>query len=93
MLGCVHLASADSPGAAAPPRYAFGAGAFVLLQPEQSFARRQLPDEPEGPVRAAVRAAFDAAGRAYSLPPTARYAVRGAQQGRDGNCAEERCRM
>lgn len=54
------------------PRYAFGAeAAFVLLQPERSFLRHNLPaDDGTAPgVRKFVRAAFAASGRAFVPPP------------------------
>eukprot|EP00567_Pseudictyota_dubia_P012202 CAMPEP_0197438466 /NCGR_PEP_ID=MMETSP1175-20131217/5463_1 /TAXON_ID=1003142 /ORGANISM="Triceratium dubium, Strain CCMP147" /LENGTH=457 /DNA_ID=CAMNT_0042968211 /DNA_START=93 /DNA_END=1466 /DNA_ORIENTATION=- len=62
-------------------RYAFGTGrAFVLLQPEASFARHNLPIDTattqwENPrtVRDKARAAFKAAGRPYHIPETTHY--------------------
>lgn len=59
------------------PRFAFGAaGAFLLLQPEMSFLRHNLPHDDGGRgVRTAIRALFANAGRGYAVPPTPRYAV------------------
>mmetsp|Transcript_25290 Transcript_25290/g.36682 ORF Transcript_25290/g.36682 Transcript_25290/m.36682 type:complete len:454 (-) Transcript_25290:546-1907(-) len=62
-------------------RYAFGASsAFILLQPEESFARRDLPFDTsftnwETPktVRDKTRVAFRAAGRGYHIPETTHY--------------------
>lgn len=62
-------------------RYAFGAGrAFVLLQPEASFARHDLPFDTadtnwEAPktIRDKTRVAFRKAGRGYYIPNTTRY--------------------
>ncbi|CAK0879399.1 unnamed protein product [Prorocentrum cordatum] len=65
---------------ASSPRFSFGSeSAFVLLQPERSFARHNLCDnhvEVQSPpsIRDKVRAAFRDAGRPYYLPPTTRYA-------------------
>ena len=62
-------------------RYAFGIRrAFVLLQPELSFARHKLPpdtphthwDNPQT-VRDKTRAAFRKAGREYYIPDTVKY--------------------
>jgi len=72
------------------PRYAFGAkAAFVLLQPERSFARHKLPlDDGTAPgVRAKVRAAFAEHGRPF-VPPAPRSAnahqvVRPLHEGQD----------
>jgi len=65
---------------ASSPRFSFGSeSAFVLLQPERSFARHNLCDnhvEVQSPpsIRDKIRAAFREAGRSYYLPPTTRYA-------------------
>lgn len=64
-------------------RYAFNTSrAFVLLQPERSFLRHQLPpDTPdtnwEAPetIRDKTRSAFKTAGRPYLIPNSTRYAV------------------
>jgi small GTP-binding protein len=62
-------------------RYAFGTGrAFLLLQPEMSFARHGLPpdtpttnwEEPKT-IRDKTRLAFRKAGREYYIPKTTRY--------------------
>jgi hypothetical protein len=65
-------------------RYAYGAdekSSFVLLQPESSFLRHDLPpDTPntiwQGPamtVRDRIRRSFRDAGQAYIIPPTVSY--------------------
>lgn len=62
-------------------RYGFGSDrAFLLLQPEQSFARHDLPrDTPhtnwENPktMRDKTRVAFHKAGRLYHIPSTTKY--------------------
>lgn len=62
-------------------RYAFGTGrAFLLLQPEASFARHKLPpDTPETKwdapktIRDKTRVAFRQAGREYYIPETTQY--------------------
>lgn len=63
-------------------RYAFGSQhAFLLLQPELSFARHQLPpdtavthwEEPHQTIRDKTRVAYHAAGRAYAIPTTTKY--------------------
>jgi len=61
-------------------RYAFGANyAFVLLQPELSFLRHNLPDDtpvtldPPETIRDKTRLAFLGAGRGYHIPPTIKY--------------------
>lgn len=65
---------------ASSPRFVFGSeSAFVLLQPERSFARHNLCDnhvEVQSPpsIRDRIRAAFRDAGRSYHLPPTTGYA-------------------
>eukprot|EP00566_Odontella_aurita_P009876 CAMPEP_0113552772 /NCGR_PEP_ID=MMETSP0015_2-20120614/15247_1 /TAXON_ID=2838 /ORGANISM="Odontella" /LENGTH=433 /DNA_ID=CAMNT_0000453775 /DNA_START=246 /DNA_END=1547 /DNA_ORIENTATION=+ /assembly_acc=CAM_ASM_000160 len=62
-------------------RFAFNTGrAFVLLQPEASFARYNLPsdigitqwDKPQS-VRDKTRVAFKKAGRPYHIPKTTKY--------------------
>merc|ERR1719321_870711 len=58
------------------PRYAFGAEtAFLLLQPDRSFVRHNLPDDDGSApgIRAFARAAFAASGRAF-VPPAPRSA-------------------
>jgi small GTP-binding protein len=61
-------------------RYAFGTGrAFVLLQPERSFLRHDLPtdtpltQDPPQTIRDKTRLAFRDAGRAYHIPSTTKY--------------------
>jgi ADP-ribosylation factor 1/2 len=61
-------------------RYAFGTGAaFVLLQPELSFYRHNLPDdtpvthEPPENIRDKTRLAFRDAGCSYFIPATTKY--------------------
>jgi small GTP-binding protein len=62
-------------------RFAFGCGrAFVLLQPELSFARHDLPldtahtnwEEPKN-IRDETRIAFRKAGKGYHIPTTTKY--------------------
>lgn len=63
------------------PRYAFGSShAFILLQPESSFARHNLPEDTaetnwEAPktIRDKTRVAFKEAGRPYFIPNTTDY--------------------
>jgi FPC/CPF motif-containing protein YcgG len=62
-------------------RYAFGSPhAFLLLQPETSFARHKLPDDTadtnwEAPktIRDKTRVAYKEAGRSYHIPVTIEY--------------------
>mmetsp|Transcript_17613 Transcript_17613/g.38511 ORF Transcript_17613/g.38511 Transcript_17613/m.38511 type:complete len:378 (-) Transcript_17613:81-1214(-) len=62
-------------------RYAFGSPhAFLLLQPEKSFARHRLPDDTadtnwEAPktIRDKTRVAYKEAGRPYHIPVTIEY--------------------
>jgi ADP-ribosylation factor 1/2 len=61
-------------------RYAFGTGAaFILLQPELSFYRHNLPDDtpvthdPPNSIRDKTRMAFRDAGCGYFVPATTSY--------------------
>jgi len=65
---------------ASSSRYAFNTGrAFVLLQPEVSFLRHNLPIdtpvtlEPPKTIRDKTRLAFRDAGRSYHIPDTTKY--------------------